>query len=104
MNYRELPLFHANNIPESTDKGEEHPTPEQLLIREAAKYLTKKQKKVWEYANYERMTQDEIAEKLGIDQTTVRDHLQACEKRIAKWVKSNIGAYNLLKTDFENEK
>ncbi len=81
------------------DKNSEHPTPEQLLIREAIKWLTPKQRKVWEYHNYDRLTQDEIAKKLGIAQQVVGRHIKACESRIAKWVRSNMGAYNLLKSD-----
>src|ERR1035437_2191896 len=82
------------------DRASEHPTPEQLLMREAAKYLTPKQKKVWELHNYDRFTQDEIAGKLKISQPVVAKHIKAIEKRIAKWVKGNMGAYELLKADY----
>ena len=81
------------------DKSSEHPTPEMLLIREAVKYLTPKQRAVWEYHAYDKLTQDEIAKKLKISQQMVTQHIQAAEKRIAKWCKSNMGAYNLLKQD-----
>lgn len=80
-----------------TDESLTHPTPEQLLIREAVKYLTPKQRKVWEYSNYDKLTQDEIAKKLKITQQAVTKHLQAIEKRIKKWCKSNMTAYKLLK-------
>ncbi len=83
--------------------GNKHPTPEQLMVREAAKWLTSKQKKVWELYNYDRFTQDEIAKKLGITQQGVAKHIKAIEKRIAKWIGSNLGAYNLLKTNFEEK-
>ena len=83
------------------DPGTEHPTPEQMLIRQAAKYLTPKQKKVWEMHNYDRLTQDQIATKLGVSQSTIAEHIRAIEKRIAKWCKANMGTYLLLKHDYD---
>jgi RNA polymerase sigma factor (sigma-70 family) len=83
------------------DESREHPTPEQLLVREATKYLTPKQKRVWALYNFDRLTQEEIGAKLGISQQMVTQHIQAIEKRIAKWVSSNMGAYKLLKGEFE---
>jgi len=78
----------------------EHPTPEQMLMRQAVKALTPKQKKVWEMHNYDRLTQDQIATKLGVSQSTIAEHIRAIEKRIAKWCKANMGAYELLKDDY----
>lgn len=83
-------------------KGQEHPTPEQLLIRQAIKYLTPKQKQVWELHNYDRLTQDEIAKKLNMKQPNVTISLKAIEKRIAKFVQHNLGAYELLKRDYND--
>lgn len=83
------------------DVNSEHPTPEQLLVREAVRFLTPKQRKVWEFYNYDKLTQDEIANKLNIAQPVVARHIKACEKRIAKWCQSNMGAYKLLKGDLE---
>jgi len=101
--HRDLPLIHAENksMPEY-DEYREHPSPEQLLIRQAIKYLTPKQQMVWELWNYDKLTQDEIAEKLDKDQSTIARTIKACEKRIAKWVKNNMGAYNLLKADYND--
>ena len=82
------------------DSSREHPTPEQLLVREAAKWLTPKQKKVWELHNYDRFTQDEIGKKLGMTHQGVAKHIKAIEARIAKWAKGNMGAYELLKADY----
>ena len=82
------------------DPGAEHPTPEMLLIRQAVKFLTPKQRAVWEYHAYDKLTQDKIAKKLHKDQSTIARTIQAAERRIAKWCKSNMGAYELLKSDF----
>ncbi len=81
--------------------GEGQPTPEQLLLREAVKHLTKKQQYVWDLWNYDKLTQDEIGKKLGISQPAVAQRIKTIERKITKWVKSNMGAYELLKTDFE---
>ena len=100
MKCREVPLFNAENKPERPNEGRMHPTPEQLLIREAVKRLTIKQTVVWEYYSYDRFTQDEIAKKLGITQQGVAHHIKRIEARITKWVASNAGTYALLKQDY----
>lgn len=89
--------------PLSEEVERRHPTPEQSLIREAMKRLTPKQKKIWELYNFDRLTQDEIGKKLKISQQAVTNHIRACEKKIAKWVKNNLGAYELLKQDYAND-
>lgn len=81
--------------------GPQHPTPEQLLVREAAKHLTVRQKQVWELYNYDRFTQDEIGARLGITHQGVAKHIKAIERRIKKWVKGNMAAYNLIKAEME---
>lgn len=93
--------FNAGDIPDYPKHDNEHPTPEQLLVRQAVKYLTPKQRVIWEYYNYDRLTQDEIAVKLRITQPVVAKHIKATEKRIVKWVKSNMAAYNLIKAEME---
>ena len=92
--------FLADDIPErAQDESRKHPSPEQLLIREAAKYLTVKQKRVWELWNFDKLTQDEIATKLKVSQPMIAQHIAAIERRIARWCKANLGAYKLLKSD-----
>ena len=87
-------------IAEQSDNSAMHPSPEQMLLREAVKYLTPKQKRVWELYNFDKLTQDEIAQKLGVRQQTVQESIKAIEARITKWVASNMGAYELLKADY----
>lgn len=86
------------------DPESEHPSPEELLIREAVKWLTPKQRAVWEYYTYDRFTQDEIAQKLGKKRTTIETQIKQCETRIAKWCRSNMIAYNLLKESMKDKK
>ena len=88
-------------IAKEYDISREQPTPEQLLVREAVKYLTPKQRAVWEYYNYDRFTHDEIASKLRITQQAVQQRIAGAEKKIVKWVQSNLGTYKLLKGDLE---
>lgn len=83
------------------DPASEHSAPEVLLLREAVKYLTPKQRKVWEYHAYDKLTQDEIAQKVQTSRQMVQQHLQAAERRIAKWCKSNMGAYKLMQSSLE---
>lgn len=93
--------FNASDVPDRPRQDNMHPTPEQLLIREAAKCLTTKQKTVWELYNFDRYTQDEIAKKLGISQPVVAKHIKSIENRIKRWVKGNLAAYNLIKREME---
>ena len=86
------------------DSGSEHPSPEQMMIRNAVKYLTPKQRKVWQLHNYDRLTQDEIGAKLGISHQTVAEHIKACEARITKWCNSNPILYKMLKGQFNEPK
>lgn len=80
--------------------GAEHPSVEQMFIRQAVKYLTPKQRAIWEYHNYDRLTQDEIAFKMRMKQQNVSRAIKAIERRIAKYCKDNKGAYLLLKTEY----
>lgn len=82
------------------DESRAHPTVEQMMIRQGSRYLTPKQKRVWELYNFDRMTQDEMAVKLSITHQAVCKHIKAAENRIVKYVKDNMGAYNLLKADY----
>lgn len=79
------------------NKGQEHPTPEQLMIRQAIKLLTPKQQEVWEMWNFDRMTQDEIAERLGITRDAVKMRISGIEKKIVKYCRQRQEVYELLK-------
>lgn len=88
-------------IPELKQNDNSHPTPEQLLMREALKILEPKQLKVWEMWNYNRLTQDEIAKEFKVSRQAIAKQIKVIEGLLAKWVKSNMGAYQLLKGDLE---
>jgi DNA-directed RNA polymerase specialized sigma24 family protein len=95
---------HPEDLPAPEyDPGREHPTPEQLFMQEASKHLTAKQKAIWDYHNFDRLTQDEIAEKMGIRQQTVTGHIRACEARIQKWCEENMSVYEMIKEALEKE-
>lgn len=94
---------HTDDLPmPEYDPSSEHPTPEQLFLREAAKHLTPKQRAVWEYHNYDRLTQDEIAKIIGITQVGVQHHIRASEARIAKWCAENQTVYNVIKESLKD--
>lgn len=91
------------NIPEPEyNSDSEQPTPEQLFIRMAAKHLTSIQKQVWQLHNYDRLTQDEIGQRLGKARTTIETQIKQCEQRIARWCKEHMDAYNALKVALED--
>jgi DNA-binding CsgD family transcriptional regulator len=55
------------------------------LALEAVKSLTPKQRQIWEYASLEKLTQDQIAKKLGVSQPSVFKHLKVAKKSIQEW-------------------
>ena len=79
------------------DSACEHPTVEQLFIAMAVKHLTKKQKQVWELHQFDRLTQDEIATKLGKARTTVLTQIRQAEARIKRWCVAHVKVYEVLK-------
>lgn len=83
----------------SYDEKREHPTPEQVIIREAIRRLTPKQRLIWEYYTYDQLTQDEIAVKLKISQPVVAKHIKACERSVIKYCKTNMTAYHLIRSE-----
>lgn len=85
------------------DPGSEHPTPEQLLVREAAKHLTEKQRVVWELHIYDKLSERKIAARLGKSRTTIATQIRQCEARIEKWCKANMSAYRLIKQEMSRE-
>ncbi len=90
-------------LPASEQQDNEHPRPEEIMVRQAVRYLTPKQRKVWHLYNYDRLTQDEIATKLGKKRTTIETQIRQCEARIVRWCKSNMAAYNLIKQEVDKE-
>jgi DNA-directed RNA polymerase specialized sigma24 family protein len=86
------------------DNSREHPTVEQLFIKEAAKHLTPRQKILWDYHNLDKLSQDEIAIKMGITQQAVSKHIRAIGDRIKKWCDYNQSVYQVIKEQLgENE-
>lgn len=99
-----LEVLPADKLVEPVKDGDlECPTPEQVMIRQAAKYLTPIQRKVWDLYNYDKLTQDEIAAKLNKKRTTIESQIRQCEARIIKWCKSNMAAYNVIKQEVDKE-
>jgi DNA-directed RNA polymerase specialized sigma24 family protein len=97
-------IEHLEDIPaKEYDPGLEHPSVEQLFIREAVKHLTPKQRAVWEYWNYDRLTQDEIGEKLGISHQAVSGHIRAINDRIKKWCDYNQRVYDVIKEQMKDD-
>ena len=75
-----------------------HPKPEELLLRMAVeKALMNKQRKVWEWYNYDRLTSVEIAKKLKIKQQSADEQIKVIEKQLTKWIKEHSEVYEALK-------
>ena len=99
-----LEVFPADEMmAPDTRVDNEHPRPEEVMIRQAVRYLTPIQRKVWQLYNYDRLTQDEIATKLGKKRTTIETQIRQCEARIVRWCKSNMAAYHLIKQEVDKE-
>lgn len=77
-----------HEIREEEELEEEYRQERIVLMQEAMKKLTAKQKKILCLAHLENMTQNEIAIKLHIRRTTVQEQLEAAEKKIKKFFKN----------------
>ncbi len=100
-----LDVFPVDKLPleQPYDIESERATTEQIMVRQAIKYLTPIQRRVWELYNYDRLTQDEIAKRLGKKRTTIETQIRQCEARIVKWCTANMEAYKLIKKEAEND-
>jgi len=66
-------------------------------MREAVnKALMLRQRKIWEMYNYDRLTHEEIAKKLGVTRSAITQQIKVIENRITKWVKKHSEVYNTL--------
>ena len=98
-----IDVFEEEFFTEKKECAEEHPTAEQLMIRQAVNRLTEKQKQVWDMWNFERATQDEIGDKLGISHQAVAKHIKAIEAKIAKYCRQRMEVYKLIKEQEESK-
>jgi DNA-directed RNA polymerase specialized sigma subunit len=90
-----------DNIPEIDNGGEKHPSPEQLILREAvSKALMNKQQHVWEMYNYDRLTHAEIAKKLKVNTSSVTRQIKTIEKQLKKWIKKYNRVYEVLRKEY----
>jgi DNA-directed RNA polymerase specialized sigma24 family protein len=97
MNEREYQYRLDNLRSPEYDERSEHPSVEQLLLREAIRALTAKQRMAWEYHIYEKLTLDDIGLKMSISHQAVSGHIKAAEKRIKTFCKACGPAYKLLR-------
>ena len=86
-----------------TEELNQHPTPEQLLVRMALEQLTPRQKQIWSLYNYDKLTQEEIATKLHIRRQVVQKTVNQITNKVKKFCKLNRGAYMLLKLEQQIE-
>lgn len=94
----------ADSFAEYEQSENKHPSPEQLLMRMAIeKALNKKQRTIWDYYNYDRLSTVEIARKLNLDQSTISRNIKVIERRIIKWVKGNVEVYKALTGAMPND-
>lgn len=57
-------------------------------MKAAEKLLTEKQMQVLQMAHLEKLTQNQIAERMGLSRATIREHLASAEKKIKKYFKN----------------
>lgn len=77
------------------------PKAQEILFRMAVDHLTPRQHTIWDMWNYDRLTQDEIAKRLNMKRQNVAASIAAIEERIKKFIKLNMGAYLLLKLEYQ---
>lgn len=78
--------------------SKKYPTAEESMLRLAMeKALMTKQRKVWEWYNYDRLTAVEIAKKLHVDPSSASRQIKTIEKQLQKWCADHMEAYNAIK-------
>lgn len=83
-------MRHSNLPIELEPETNEHPLPEQLLMRQAVKEsLTTIQRNIWEMYNYDRLTQNEIAKRYSITQEAISQRIGTIERRLMKYCKEH---------------
>lgn len=91
-------MINSENIPENEyDEHSEHPTPSQLLLRLAIENtLTGKQKRVWSYYNYDRMSLTDIALKLKVSKQAVNQQIKVIENKLKTFCEDHKKVHKLL--------
>lgn len=96
--YNHDPRSNPDLLPEIESYGNAYPTAEEALFRMGIdRILTKEQKEIWEYWNYDRLTQSEIAKKTNSEQSLIAKKIKTIEKQLTKWCREHLEIYNLLK-------
>jgi RNA polymerase sigma factor (sigma-70 family) len=88
----------ADEYQEYQSSTQEHPTPEQAMLRQAIEQaLMTKQRKVWEMYNYDRLTFVEIAKKMKVSESAIRQQVNTIEKQLTKWIQEHQEVYLAIK-------
>lgn len=100
--YREFAKWNRVQNPdlmeEEPQRGNAHPSPEELFIREAmSKALMNKQKEVWAMYAYDQMTFAEIGRKLKITESAVRQRIATIERQVKKWCEGHMEVFKAIK-------
>lgn len=70
-------------------KGEAQPSAAKIILTEAKNRLTDKQALAWEFVVVQQLTEEEAAQKMGIDRSVVSRHLKAAKKKVEKYCQAN---------------
>lgn len=84
-------------LPEIEMYANKYPNAEEALFRMGIdRLLTPEQKQIWEYWNYDRLTQEEIASKTHSEQSLIAKKIKTIEKQLTKWCREHLEIYHLL--------
>jgi predicted DNA-binding protein YlxM (UPF0122 family) len=92
-------MRNIENIPEREyDKDEaKHPTASQLLLRLAIdNTLTYKQKRVWNYYNYDRMSLTDIGLKMNVSKQAIDQQIKVIENRLKTFCDEHKKVHKIL--------
>jgi len=106
MEDKELEYYTSNPdlLPEYSQQDNEHPTPAQLLFRMAVDHaLMRDQKKIWQWHNYDKLTDTEIAKKLKVSRSAITQRLKVIKGLLIKYCREHMETYKVLKDAEDSE-
>ncbi|MCK7556527.1 hypothetical protein MKQ70_16490 [Chitinophaga sedimenti] len=82
-------------VKEDAGKGDQHDpaAPFYILLDEAIDQLTERQRQVYLLHRHEKLTYQQIADRLNIGKESVKTHIELAVKHISTHLRSRIGLY-----------
>lgn len=93
---REFSMLSNYTLENKTPENEDYKSAYYSLLDEAIDHLSARQKEVYLLSRHERLTYQQIAEKIGIGKESVKTHIELAIKNISEYVKKRLSVAALF--------